>query len=416
MHPSDSLRGRMVAAYVLLAVIIVGFFSGAAFIVIGEIENELIDKRLAHAAVLWAADSYNPVPTQTIDLSFYRGEKIPPDLQKLELGSHELRLNGRALHVLVGEAKGQRFAIVDDQSDFESIESSAYFTLGIAFLGGIALAILIGRISASRVILPLTKLAGAVQDGQQSEALPGLAATDEIGVLARAIEDRTKKLSQALQREQWFTADVSHELRTPLTIMLGAAEVLTSRLRDRPELLAMTERIRRNASDTAQQVSALLQLARAPESTDFRLVALRPLIEHEVERCRPLLIGKPLTLQFVAVEDVSIQSIPELVTIAVSNLIRNACQHTELGSINVRLERSQIIVEDSGAGLPEAVRARLFDRFVRGSEDFSSGSGLGLSIVKRVTDHLGWMVSHEESIHGGSRFRLEFPNATREAA
>lgn len=408
MHPSDSLRGRMVAAYVLLAVIIVGFFAGSAFVVVGEIENELIDKRLAHAAQLWAADSYNPLLTQTIDLSFFRGEQIPQTLQHLDLGTHELRLNGRALHVLLGEAKGQRYAVVDDQSDFESIESSAYIALGVAFLGGIALAILIGRASASRVILPLTKLASAVQDGRQPDELPGLAATDEIGVLARAIEDRTNQLSLALQRERWFTADVSHELRTPLTIMLGAAEVLTSRLQDRPDLLVMTERIRRNASDTAQQVGALLQLARVPDSTDLCAVALRPLIEHELERCQPLLRGKPLTLQLVAPKDISVQAIPELVTIVVSNLIRNACQHTERGVISVHLDAFQIVVEDSGTGLPEGVRARLFDRFVRGSEDFTSGSGLGLSIVKRVAEHLGWMVRHEPGTNGGSRFTLEF--------
>ncbi|GLZ87997.1 two-component sensor histidine kinase [Metapseudomonas resinovorans] len=398
----------MVAAYVLLAVIIVGFFAGSASFVVWEIENELIDKRLSHAAEHWAADSYNPVLMQTIDLSFLRGTQIPQPLQHLAPGTHELRLNGRGLHVLIGEVKGERYAVVDDQSDFESIESSSYIALGIAFLGGIALAILIGRASANRVILPLTKLASAVQDGQQAGDLPGLDATDEIGVLARAIEDRTNQLSLALQRERWFTADVSHELRTPLTIMLGAAEVLTSRLRDRPDLLVMTERIRRNASDTAQQVGALLQLARAPESTDLCLVALRPLVERELERCQPLLRGKPLTLQFEAPDEVLVQAIPELVTIMVSNLIRNACQHTEQGTIRVRLTACQIVVEDSGTGLPEAVRARLFDRFVRGSENFTDGSGLGLSIVKRVAEHLGWTVRHDPAATGGSRFTLKF--------
>lgn len=411
MRPSNSLRGRMVAAYVLLAVIIVGFFAGSTFFVVAEIENELIDKRLARAADLWKADSFNPVLPRTIDLRFFKGKQIPPPLLRLDLGTHELRLNGRSLHVLIGEARGERYAVVDDQSDFESIESSSYIALGIAFLGGIALAILIGRASASRVILPLTNLATAVQEEREPGELPGLDATDEIGVLARAIEDRTNQLSLALQRERWFTADVSHELRTPLTIMLGAAEVLTSRLRDRPDLVVMTERIRRNAADTAQQVGALLQLARAPESTDLSLVALRPLIEHEIERCQPLLRGKPLTLRLVATEEVSVQAVPELVTIAVSNLMRNACQHTEQGVITVRLDAGKIVVEDSGTGLPETVRNRLFDRFVRGSEDFTSGSGLGLSIVKRVAEHLGWMVSHDLGPNGGSRFTLLFSNA-----
>jgi signal transduction histidine kinase len=398
----------MVAAYVLLAVIIVGFFTGAAFFVVTKIEKELIDKRLAHAAELWAADSYSAVQSQTLDLSFFKGALIPEPLQNLANGTHELKLNGRALHVLLGEANGERYAVVDDQSDFESIESSSYITLGIAFLGGIGLAILIGRASANRVILPLTKLASAVQSARRDGSLPGLEATDEIGVLARAIDDRTTQLSLALQRERWFTADVSHELRTPLTIMLGAAEVLTSRLQDRPDLLVMTERIRRNAADTAQQVGALLQLARAPENTDCVPIDLRQLVEHELERCQPLLRGKSLEFKLVAVEKVTVNAIPELVTIALSNLLRNACQHTERGIITLYLNSSHIVVEDSGAGLPDAVQARLFDRFVRGDDDFTDGSGLGLSIVKRVADHLGWGVKHEPNPNGGSRFTLRF--------
>ncbi|GLZ89562.1 hypothetical protein Pres01_56130 [Metapseudomonas resinovorans] len=137
-------------------------------------------------------------------------------------------------------------------------------------------------------------------------------------------------------------------------------------------------------------------------------VFLRPLVERELERCQPLLRGKPLTLQFEAPEEVSVQAIPELVTIMVSNLIRNACQHTEQGTIRVHLATCQIVVEDSGTGLPEIVRARLFDRFVRGSEDFTDGSGLGLSIVKRVAEHLGWTVRHDPAATGGSRFTLKF--------
>lgn len=406
MHPSRSIRSRLIAAYVLLAVIIGGVFAGSAFFVVAEIENELIDERLYRAAELWAASPNRAAQPLISDLSFFTGRQVPQALRQLDPGTHELRLNGRGLHVLIGARHGERYAIVDDQSDFESIESSSYIALGIAFLGGIALAVLIGRISASRVILPLTRLASAVQDEPQAASLPGLDATDEIGVLARAIDDRTRQLSQALQRERWFTADVSHELRTPLTIMLGAAEVLSRRLQDRPDLLVMTERIRRNASDTAQQVGALLQLARAPEDTGFSQVALRPLIQHEVERCQPLLRGKPLSIQLTAAEDVSVQAVPELVTIALSNLLRNACLHTEQGVISVQLNATQIIVEDTGSGLPEVVRARLFDRFVRGDGESNSGSGLGLSIVKRVTEQLGWTVRHEPGPEGGSRFVL----------
>lgn len=408
MSPGNSIRNRLVAAYVLLAVIIGGVFAGATFFIVAEIESDLIDNRLSHAAELWAVDAYSPELRQTIDLRFFKGNEFPQPLQSLELGTHELRLDGRALHVLIGEADGERFAIVDDQNDFEAIESSSYIALAITFLGGIALAVLIGRVSAGRVIRPLINLAAAVQNGQPDGPLPGLEAKDEIGVLARAVDDSTRQLNLALQRERWFTADVSHELRTPLTIMLGAAEILLNRLHDRPDLLVMAERIRRNAADTAQQVGALLRLARAPQSTDIIRVALRPLIEQEVERCQPLLRTKSLILKFAAGEDVSVQAVPELVAIAVSNLLRNACQYTEQGIITVYLNAAQIVVVDSGVGVSEAVRARLFEPFVRGAEEFISGSGLGLSIVKRVTEYLGWTVRHDHEASGGSRFTLQF--------
>ncbi|AOE86605.1 sensor histidine kinase [Pseudomonas sp. TCU-HL1] len=407
MRTSNSIRGRMVAAYVLLAVIIGGVFAGSAFFVINEIEIQLIDKRLARAADAWEAGAYQSAQQPT-ELGFLTGTQLPPALQKLPPGIHELRLSGRALHVLIRETNGVRHAVVDDQSDFEDIEISTYVALSVAFLGGIALALLIGRASASRVILPLTNLASAVEENQREEALPGLDSRDEIGVLARAIEDRTNQLSLALQRERWFTADVSHELRTPLTIMLGAAEVLARRLKDQPDLLLMTDRIRRNASDTAQQVAALLQLARVPESGHLMCVPLRQLIEHEVERCQPLLRDKPLTIEVVAPEEVTVQAIPDLVTIAVSNLLRNACLHTEQGVITVHLDAGAIAVEDNGPGLPETVKARLFDRFMHARDDASNGSGLGLSIVKRVVDHLGWTVAHTHGAAGGSRFLLQF--------
>ncbi|WP_242443130.1 hypothetical protein [Pseudomonas sp. LFM046] len=93
----------------------------------------------------------------------------------------------------------------------------------------------------------------------------------------------------------------------------------------------MTDRIRRNASDAAQQVAALLQLARIPESSHLMRVPLRQLIEHEVEPCQPLLRDKPLTIEVDAPEEVTVQAIPDLVAIAVGNLLRNACLHTELG-------------------------------------------------------------------------------------
>ncbi|MDE3738817.1 sensor histidine kinase [Metapseudomonas resinovorans] len=408
MKNRSSIRGRMVAAFVLLAAIIGGVFAGSAFFVIEEIESQLIDKRLVRVTELWTEGLNSTAQLQASDLSFFVGQQLPQSLRSLNSGIHELRLNGRTLHVLIGESDGQRYAVVDDQSDFEAIEDRTYIALSLAFLGGLALALLVGRASASRVILPLTELASAVQDEQREERLPGLDATDELGVLARAIEDRTNQLNQALQRERWFTADVSHELRSPLTILLGAAEALRRRLKDHPKLQAMTECIRQNAADIAQQMGALLELARVPESSHLFRIALRPLIEQELQRCQPLLLGKPVEIEFIATDDVLVPAIPELVSIAVSHLLRNACLHTERGVITIHLSAGGIAIEDNGTGVVDAPNRGPFKRPTSAHGETSSGPGLNLSIVKRVADHLGWAVRHTSATSGGNRYVLEF--------
>jgi signal transduction histidine kinase len=407
MKNRNSIRGRMVAAFVLLAAIIGGVFAGSAFFVIELIEYQLIDKRLTRVAGSWTSGSNSAAQLQASDLNIYVGQQIPPPLQRLTPGVHELRLNGRTLHALISEADGQRYAVVDDESDFEAIEDRTYLALSLAFLGGLALALLIGRASASRVILPLTELASAVQDEGREGALPGLDAVDEIGVLARAIEDRTQQLSHALQRERWFTADISHELRTPLTIMLAASEVLGRRLRRHPRLLTITEHIRHNAADITRQMTALLELARVPESTHPLRIALRPLIEQELERWQPLLAGKPLEIRLIATEDVQVPAIPELVAIALNHLLRNACLHAEGGVIAVHLNASGIAIEHNGTRGPDAPERGRFDGPPRAHDD-TNELGLSLSIVKRVADHLGWTVRHTFTTPGSSRYTLEF--------
>lgn len=408
MKKRESIRGRLVAASVLLAAIIIAFFGAVSVLVNLTIRHEFIDQRLSSSAELWAGEAFNRVSSKPAELEFLRGEQIPPEFRVLRAGMHSVQFNGRSARILIAEDHGERYAVIDDRSDYFSIEFISMIAVAVSFLAAIILAVIIGRANASRVILPLTKLAKAVQDGWASGKLPGLEATDEIGILARAIEDRNERLLSALQRERYFTADVSHELRTPLTIMIGSAEVLHSRLRENPELQSVAERIRRNASATALQVSALLKLAQSPESSARSSINLRALISQEVDRYRPLLRGKQVEMSFTAVGDVEVEAVPELVSIAVGNLIRNACQYTAAGTIDVHLHRDQITIRDSGLGIPQKVKERLFDRFNRGEEDRSSGTGIGLSIVNRVVNYLGWEITLDPVDGPGCLFTIHF--------
>lgn len=409
MPESRSLRRRFIAAYVLLAFVVCGCFALAAYATIKTIENVLIDKRLERASgqviERFERGLRNDLPNH-IDL--YVDAEAPAPIRRLSVGIHEVNIDGNATHVLVKAVGSRTFYLVDDESDYESIEVNIYLTLAAAFFGCIGLSVVLGRVAANRIIAPVTELAEAVAQDDPGQQLPSLASQDEIGVLARAFAARTDKLERFLERERWFVGDVSHEMRTPLTVMLGASELLRARLKDMPELSEIAARIQRTAADAAARVTAMLLLSRAPETIETPRVALTPLIEAEIERYRPLLVDKPVSISILAPQEVVVAARPELVGIAIGNLIRNACQCTETGTVKVLLTPTELIVEDTGPGVPAGVRRRLFERFARGEDAQSTGSGLGLAIVRRVSESLGWTVSLFERDGGGSSFVIRF--------
>ena len=408
-----SLRHRIVAAYALLACMVCGAFAAAALHAIGLVEDQLIDQRLARIADRYVERQRQGLPVDLPpNVTLYTGEAIPASMRNLPTGKHEVSIGGATVNVLVRGAGRQAFALADDDADFEAIQWQLHALLAAAFVACLGLAVLFGRWTASRVIAPLTTLARAVAEDRLPDELPSLNSKDEVGMLARAFAAHTHELQAFLAREQWFVADVSHELRTPLTVILGAAEVLQTRVGDHPELATLAERIRRTAADTGNRVAALLLLSRAPETLEMRRTALASIVRQEMEWCQPLLQGKDVTLSFDVVDDVHLYTRPELAGTAVGNLIRNACQYTEQGSVQVRLERERLVVEDTGVGIPAGIRERVFEGYVRADQGSPTGSGLGLAIVHRVAQHLGWAMSLEDRTSGGSRFILSWPSSS----
>ena len=301
-----------------------------------------------------------------------------------------------------------RWTIVDTENDYSDLENLIHIGLGGGFVCSLAIAILLGLIIAKRVINPVTLLAEAVDKKLPVSMLPSFESEDEIGILARSFSRYAEELQSVLSREKVFTGDVSHELRTPLTIILGASEVLEAQLVGHPQSLLVVERIRRIAQDTSERVNALFLLSRAPEDIDAPRTEIRSIIIRELGRCQPIIDRHSLTCHLDAPYEVWVYARPELVGMAIGNLLRNACQYTNDGIINLRLTDFQFVLEDSGPGIPDSVKNQLFERFVRGDIAHSSGSGLGLSIVKRVVDHLKWKISMDTSFETGTKITLSF--------
>jgi signal transduction histidine kinase len=404
-----SLRRRIVVTYAALTVAVCGVFAAMIFVTVMEVEDRLVYQRLhSQAEAFIERHRRGEPPPHVKDMHFFHGGNAPAEFAGLTPGMHDTVRNGRDVHVFVREDGGEVFVLVDEEQAFWLIEKAVGIALALGVVAALVTALLLARLTVNRVVAPLTELAEAVQT-QGHDALPSLQAEDEIGTLARALAQRTGALERFLERERRFTGDVSHELRTPLTVISGAAEVLAAHAEKQPALRPLVERIGRAAADATERVNGLLMLARTAQEKDAASIELAPLVQQEADRCRVLLASKPVVLNVLVEDSAHAAARPELVAILVGNLVRNACQYTSRGAVTVTLAPGILTVDDTGPGLPPPVRERLSRRAEHAAPAAGGGDGLGLSIVRRIAEHLHWTLRFEERRGGGTRVSLLMP-------
>lgn len=405
-----TLRRRIVVTYTALTVGVCGLFAAMIYVTVMEVEELLVYHRLDSQAQAFIQRYRRGEPPPSVkELHFFHGANVPAEFADLPAGIHDKERGGRDVHVLVREDGGEVFMLIDEEPGFWLIEHTVTTALGVGVLAALLIALLLARLTVNRVVAPLTALAEAVRT-QRSDALPSLEAGDEIGTLARALAQRTGALERYLERERRFTGDVSHELRTPLTVISGAAEVLAAHAEQQPALRPLAERIGRAAGDATARVNALLSLARDAQQMASGSIELAPLVRQEADRCRVLLASKPVVLNVLIEDSVQAVARPELASILVGNLVRNACQYTSCGAVTVTLAPGILTVDDTGPGLPLPVRERLARRAEQPVPTAAAlGNGLGLSIVRRIAEHLRWTVRFEDRRGGGTRVSLLIP-------
>jgi len=408
MKKTDSLRRRIVVAYMTFAVAVSAVFSVIAAMAVEGIEGRLVDERLRDVAE-WAAPRHaGGMPVQMpAGLTFHHGADIPRSLQGLPRGVAKIRVDGTNLHVYAGHDGKGEYVVVDHDSEYDKIEIVVYSMFGAGFLAFVACSLVLARFLANRIVNPITALSQAVEE--RRENLPCMEREDELGTLARAFAGHTGELKQFLDRERFFTGDVSHELRTPLTVISGAAELLMAQTEGDAALHAPAERIQRAAREASDVASVLLRLARSPQGQDAPEQSAAELAQYEAARCQPLVSGKPVALRYLGGDDFTVRGPRELLQAAIGNLLRNACTYTEQGEVVIWLEQHAIVVEDTGPGLPPAALVRLTGEAMPDGDGASSGSGLGLGLVQRICTYLGAELQVRQGKGGGTRFDVVFP-------
>ena len=240
---------------------------------------------------------------------------------------------------------------------------------------------------------------------------------DEFARLSRTMNRMLGRLEEAQRRQRRLVSDASHELRTPVAVVRQHAEVAlgqpdpTDPVRFAETVLSQSIRLQRLIDD-------LLLLARADENALLRggvPVDLDDLVFAEAERLRST------TALRVSIAEVSagrVDGDATGLTRVLLNLGENAARHARAQvwfALGYHGDRVVITVDDDGAGIPEADRERVLERFVRLDEGRArdvGGSGLGLAIVRELVVAHGGEIRIGESPRGGARVQLLFPAST----
>jgi two-component system sensor histidine kinase TctE len=223
--------------------------------------------------------------------------------------------------------------------------------------------------------------------------------------------------------QQRFLADAAHQMKTPLAGLRTQAE-LALRETDPQQLKRSLRQIATSTERATHLINQLLALARAEhQATDparFEVVELNALARSVVQESVPDAISRRVDLGFEPAEQpVRIVGVPLLLRELMLNLVDNGLRYTpEGGSVTLRVRHAGdaafIDVEDTGPGIPEAERSRVFDRFYRILGTNVDGSGLGLAIVREIVERhegsidIGTSPSSKDAALPGTLISIEF--------
>ena len=313
---------------------------------------------------------------------------------------------------------------LEDQTEFLSRLRSIFFvsvplTVLFAALGGYFLAK-----KSFAPIAQMSRRASEIGAANLHERLPVNNEKDELGDLAQVFNRLLERLENSFEQQRRFMADASHELRTPLAIVRGESEIAISKQRSNNDYRESLAVVHDESKRLTRIVEDLFTLARA----DAGQIALVPanfyldeLIAESVRAVQILAQKRNIEFEFSADREMPVRGDEQLLRRLFVNLFDNAIKYNRTDgkvSVTAHIEKNsyRILIADTGAGIDESEKSKIFQRFYRAdrarsrsAETLTSGAGLGLSIALWIAElHRGTIeiISTNDS---GSVFAVILP-------
>lgn len=415
---TPDLRIRVAAAVAITCIAVVSALALTLYTASEELEETLVDQIVSEEMVYLVRHHLeNPgivVREPGPNLQYYVARndadlnRVPEALRTLPIGHHEIGLGIDEQHVAVREVDGTRFIVAYDAGPHEVREQQfkrlLLFSLATVTLIAAALGYWIAGL-ITRQITDLSARVAVLDPGAQRAPLAEPGQDPEVAALASAFDQYQSRIRALIDREQEFTGNASHELRTPLTAIRTSCELLEAETGLPEKTRARIAAISAAAERMTGQIEMLLFLARAQAVNDREPVALADCVNAAVEPLRGEIRRKALQFENTIAPTATANVNRHALHLVLANLLRNAVQYTTAGSIRIDWKAPTLTVTDTGPGIPEIHRERMFDRHYRGNAA-GDGFGLGLAIVKRACDHCGWSIAISTPSVDGTAFEL----------
>ncbi|MGS0742386.1 sensor histidine kinase [Glaciimonas sp. GG7] len=338
-------------------------------------------------------------------------------------GLHTLEVNDEPFRVLVKTtSSGERIAVAQETGIRDEIARGSALRTLIPFLILVPILLLIVADLVRKMFRPIASLSAEI-DQRAEQALHPIEESHlpaEVRPFAVAINRLLVRVDQSMETQRRFVADAAHELRSPLTALsLQAERLAQADMSALAQARLMT--LRRGIERGRNLLDQLLTLAKAQAALDRpkSSVSVQHVYRQVLEDLMPLAEDKHIDIGVEGEQDAQLWVNASDLIAVVKNLVDNALRYTPGGGrvdLSVTTEKGRAIlrIQDSGPGIEIAERERVFDPFYRTLGSDQVGSGLGLSIVKAVTDRMGAQIElgfSDEVKHSGLRVCVFVPMA-----
>lgn len=457
-----SFKNRIAFNYIVSGSILIGLVFFFIFQIVKYSVNQHIDEEV-HEELLkhlndvtldandtyliqvdqWRAREHNSITVNPVFVQFYDNNKLEIDkspnlkdanLQLLEDSKNDEFINSKLNKIpirqiqtpIVNNNLTVGYVVVAMSLEDLEIVTILENILLISFPIILVFLFLFARFFAGKSIKPVSTIietSSLITKDNLNTRIPLPVNKDELYILSQNINNLLDRIENAVQREKQFTSDASHELRTPLAVIKGTLEVLIRKPRTTDEYNEKINYCIKEVDRINNLVDQLLLLARFEnqnQNIKSEEVFLDALLLDTVSRFSNQLKEKNINIKTSLEQDCVIMSDSYLISIVFNNLISNAIKYSKNdGKIDLILESEtnqfSFLVKDNGVGISKEDLNKIFDSFYRSnpsSHPEIKGTGIGLSIVKRLCDSLGIRIVIESEEKLGTSVLLSFTKST----